>query len=277
MIILTPAFVSYKSLVYMCGATMIDIPYLATEDGFAVDMDAIRKAISPKTKMLILNSPSNPTGAVLDKQIIEELCRLALENNFLIFSDEIYSRLVYGGKKFTSVASVPGMKDHCIVVSGFSKTFAMTGWRIGYLYSDAKLVAKILKTHQYSTTCSPTFIMVGLADAMETDRTKQQVQEMIDAFARRRELVMSLLDEIDGLSYVKPYGAFYILVDISKLGMSSMDFSLRLLEEKFVATVPAVGLDDHTGKYVRISYATSESNIKEGLRLIAEFVKENKA
>ncbi len=275
-IILTPAFVSYKSLTYMCGGNFIDIPYKATDDGFVVDMEAIRNAITPKTKMLVMNSPSNPTGAVISKEDVEELCRLAKENNFLIFSDEIYSRLVYDGKKFTSVASVPGMKEHSVIVSGFSKTFAMTGWRVGYVYSDAKLITKILKTHQYSTTCSPTFIMVGLADAMETDRTKQQVQEMIDAFARRRKLVMQLLDEIDGLSYVKPYGAFYILVDVSAFGMSSMDFSMRLLEEKFVATVPAVGLDDHTGKYVRISYATNEANIKEGLRLIAEFVAENK-
>lgn len=275
-IVLTPAFVSYKSLIHMCGGKFIDIPYKATDDGFQVDLDAVRAAITDKTKMLVMNSPSNPTGAVLSPEAVEELCTLAKENNFLIFSDEIYSRLVYDGKKFTSVASIPGMKDHCIVVSGFSKTFAMTGWRLGYLCTDEKLASHILRTHQYSTTCSPTFIQVGVAEAMETARTKSQVDEMIQAFAKRRQMIMKGLDSIDGLSYIKPYGAFYIMVDVSATGMTSMDFSLKLLEEKYVATVPAVGLDDHTGKYVRISYATSDENIEEGLRRIKEFVAENR-
>ena len=275
-IVLTPAFISYKCLVNMCGGKFIDVPYIPTDDGFQVDLDAVRAAVSDKTKMLIMNSPSNPTGAVLDRGTVEALCALALENNFLIFSDEIYSRLVYDGREFTSVASIPGMKDHSVIVSGFSKTFAMTGWRIGYLCTDEKLAARILRTHQYSTTCSPTFIQVGLAEAMESRRTKQQVNEMIDAFANRRRMIMAGLDAIDGLTYVKPYGAFYIMVDVSALGMSSMDFSMKLLEEKYVATVPAVGLGEHTGKYVRISYATSEENIEEGLRRIGEFVKENR-
>lgn len=275
-IVLTPAFVSYKCLVHMCGGKFVEIPYMATDDGFQVDLAAVRAAITDKTKMLVMNSPSNPTGAVLSAEAVEELCTLAKENNFLIFSDEIYSRLVYDGKKFTSVASVPGMKDHCIVVSGFSKTFAMTGWRLGYLYTDAKLAGHILRTHQYSTTCSPTFIQVGVAEAMETARTKSQVEEMIQAFAKRRQMIMEGLDAIDGLSYVKPYGAFYIMVDVSATGMTSMDFSLELLEEKYVATVPAVGLDDRTGKYVRMSYATSDENIAEGLRRIKEFVAEKR-
>ena len=273
-IVLTPAFVSYKCLVNMCGGTFVDVPYIPTDDGFQIDMDAVRSAVSEKTKMLIINSPSNPTGAVLSKETITELCHLALEHNFLIFSDEIYSRLVYEGKEFTSVASVPGMKDHCIVVSGFSKAFAMTGWRLGYICTDEKLANLILRTHQYSTTCSPTFIQVALAETMESSRTKRDVTDMVNSFAKRRELIMKGLDKIDGLSYIKPYGAFYIMVDVSALGINSMDFSMKLLEEKYVATVPAVGLDEHTGKYVRFSYACSEENITEGLQRIEEFVKE---
>lgn len=274
-IVLTPAFISYKCLVNMCGAKYIDIP-MDPEKGFQVDLDQIKAAITDKTKMLILNNPSNPTGAVFSKESLAEICKLAVEKNFLVLADEIYSRLVYDGAEFHSVASFPGMRDHAIVISGFSKTFAMTGWRVGYIATDAKLAALILRTHQYSTTCSPTFIQVALAETMDTPRTRKQVEEMIEAFANRRKLIMSLLDEIPGLSYVKPYGAFYIMVDVSGLGMTSTEFAQKLLEEKYVATVPAVGLDDKTGKFVRFSYATSEENIQEGLRRVKELVQELK-
>lgn len=272
-IVLTPAFVSYKCLVNMCGAKFVDIP-LDAENGFQVDIEAVKAAITDKTKMLVMNSPSNPTGAVFSYDNLKELCELAVEHNFLILSDEIYSRLVYDGAKFYSIASFPGMKERSIIVSGFSKTFAMTGWRLGYIATSAKLRGHILRVHQYSTTCSPTFIQVGLAEAMETPNTKKQVEEMLAAFAGRRKLIMSLLDDIPGLTYVKPYGAFYIMVDISSLGVSSMDFSMKLLEEKYVATVPAVGLDDHTGKYVRFSYANSEENIIAGMARVKEMVAE---
>ena len=274
-IVITPAFVSYKNLVNMCGGIFVPVPMKADgEKGFRVDIEAVEAAVSERTKMLVLNSPSNPTGAVFSREDLERICSMAVEHNFLILSDEIYSRLVYDGAEFHSVASFPGMKDHSIIVSGFSKTFAMTGWRIGYLASDKSLVDHIMRTHQYSTTCTPTFIQVGLADAMESPRTRKDVEEMIAAFAARRKLIMELLDDIPGLSYIRPYGAFYIMVDVSGLGISSMDFSMKLLEEKYVATVPAVGLDDNTGKYVRFSYATSEENIREGLGRVKEVVSE---
>lgn len=272
-IVLTPAFISYKCLVNMCGAKYIDIP-MDPEKGFQVDIEAVKAAVSDKTKMLILNNPSNPTGAVFSREVLEEICKLAVERNFLVLSDEIYSRLVYDGAQFHSVASFPGMRDRAVIISGFSKTFAMTGWRVGYIATDAKLAARILRTHQYSTTCSPTFIQVALAESMDTPRTRKQVEEMIQAFANRRKLIMKLLDEIPQLTYVKPYGAFYIMVDVSGLGMTSTEFAQKLLEEKYVATVPAVGLDDKTGKFVRFSYATSEENIQEGLRRIKEMVEE---
>ena len=272
-IVLTPAFISYKCLVNMCGAKYIDIP-MDPEKGFQVDIEAVKAAVSDKTKMLILNNPSNPTGAVFSREVLEEICKLAVERNFLVLSDEIYSRLVYDGAQFHSVASFPGMRDRAVIISGFSKTFAMTGWRVGYIATDAKLAARILRTHQYSTTCSPTFIQVALAESMDTPRTRKQVEEMIQAFANRRKLIMKLLDEIPQLSYVKPYGAFYIMVDVSGLGMTSTEFAQKLLEEKYVATVPAVGLDDKTGKFVRFSYATSDENNHEGLRRIKEMVEE---
>ena len=274
-IVFTPSFVSYKCLVNMCGGNFVDIP-LDGAKGYQLDIEAVKKAITDKTKMVIINNPCNPTGAVFDYDSLKELCELAVEHNFLILSDEIYSRLVYDGATFYSIASFPGMKDHSIIISGFSKTFAMTGWRIGYLSTAKKFADKILRTHQYSTTCSPTFIQVALSEAMDTKRTRKEVVEMHDAFAKRRQMFMDGLDEIPGLSYSKPYGAFYIMVDVSGLGMTSSEFSQKLLEEKYVATVPAIGLGETTGKYVRISYATSDENIEEGLRRIKEMVSELK-
>lgn len=270
-IVLTPSFVTYKHLVNMCGANFVDVP-LKGENGFALNVAAVRAAITERTKMLIINNPCNPTGAVFDHESLRELCQLAIEHNFLILSDEIYSRLVYDGAEFHSVASFPDMKDYSIIISGFSKTFAMTGWRIGYISAAKKYADRILRMHQYSTTCSPTFIQTALAEAMDTPLTRKQVQEMLDAFANRRKLIMDGLDQIPGLSYSKPYGAFYIMVDVSGLHMTSTEFSQKLLEEKYVATVPALGLGDPSEKYVRISYATSEANIKEGLRRIRELV-----
>lgn len=268
-----PSFVTYRRLADLCGARTVDLP-LDPANGFQPDRDALRAAVTDRTRLLILNNPGNPTGAVLRREILEELCRLCVEHNVLVLSDEIYSRLVYDGAAFRSAASFPGMRERSVIVSGFSKTFAMTGWRLGYLAAPEALAERILRVHQYSTTCAPTFLQAGVAEGMDTERTRQQVAEMLDAFARRRALVMERLDAIPGLSYVKPYGAFYIMVDVSGLGMSGMDFSARLLEEKYVATVPAVGLGEPTGNYVRLSYAASEENIEEGMRRIGAFVRE---
>lgn len=267
-----PSFVSYRRLVDLCGGKAIDLP-LDPARGFQPDPDALRAVIGEKTKMLILNNPGNPTGAVLRRETLAEICRLCVERNVLVLSDEIYSRLVYDGAAFHSVASFPEMRERSVIVSGFSKTFAMTGWRLGYLAAPEALAERILRVHQYDTTCAPTFLQAGVAEGMDTERTRRQVAEMIDAFARRRALVMERLDGIPKLSYCKPYGAFYIMVDVSGLGMSGMDFSRRLLEEQYVATVPAVGLGDPTGNYVRLSYAASEGDIEEGMRRIDAFVR----
>lgn len=274
-IIPTPSFVTYKALTAMCGATMVEIP-LRGEDNFQLRLEDLEKAITPKTKMLILNNPCNPTGAVLPYETLEGISKLAQKYNFMVLADEIYGRLVYGDSKFYSLSSFPGMKDRTIIVSGFSKTFAMTGWRIGYICIAAKYLPVLLRCHQYSTTCTPTFIQVALADAMDSDLTKKQVASMIQEFANRRELVMKKLDEIPELSYSTPQGAFYILVNVSGLHMKGTEFSQKLLEEKYVATVPAIGLGENTDTYVRFSYAASQEDIIEGFKRIKEMVDELK-
>lgn len=272
-IVLTPSFINYKNLVNMCGANYVDVP-LDTEHHFEINIKSIENAITTKTKMLILNNPNNPTGTVFNYKALETICKLAVKHNFLILSDEMYSRLIYDDAKFSSVASFPKMKEYSIIVSGFSKTFAMTGWRLGYIATDKQLANRILLTHQYSTTCSPTFIQVGLANAMESDNTQKQVNNMIAAFAHRRQIMIHGLSKISLLSYEVPYGAFYIMVDVSKLHMTGKDFAEKLLREKYVAAVPAVDMGHTCRDYIRISYATSEKNIVEGLRRIKEMVEE---
>lgn len=272
-IVFTPSFVNYKSLTHMCGANFVEVP-LDKDNDFRVNIDALKKAITPNTKMLVLNNPNNPSGTVYTKEDLQEICSLAIQYNFLILSDEMYSRLVYDGEEFHSVASFPGMKERTIIVSGFSKTFAMTGWRLGYITAEARLADRILRVHQYSTTCSPTFIQVGLAEAMNSEGTRREVETMLKAFARRRDLIVKGLSEIPGLTYAMPYGAFYILVNVSALGLDGAEFAEQLLLNKYVATVPGIGFSSACKDYIRISYATSEQDIQEGLRRIAEFVKE---
>ena len=224
--------------------------------------------MTEKTKMIILNNPNNPTGAVYTRESLAAVAKIAVEHNLLVVSDEMYSKLTYKDARFTSICEFPGMKERSLIISGFSKTYAMTGWRLGWILTDKKLGVSLLRMHQYSTTCSPTFIQKGLADAMLLPETQAEVSAMVGAFARRRQLILSGLDAIPQLSYVKPYGAFYVMVDVSKTGLTGQEFALRLLEEQFVATVPAIGLGDACGDFIRISYAASEEDIVEGLRRI---------
>lgn len=270
-IVFTPAFINYESLVKMCGAALIDIP-LRPEDGFQINIDTVKSRITEKTKMIVMNNPCNPTGVVYSYDVLKELAGLAVEHNFLIFADEIYNCLTYDGVKFYSIASFPGMKERTIIMNGFSKTYAMTGWRVGYLLSDSRIMSHMVKVHQYSTTSGNTFIQTALAETMNAPETMAEVHDMVDAFAGRRVLMMSLLDEIGKLSYVTPHGAFYIMVNVSGTGMDGTVFADRLLREKYVAVVPAIGLGKECGDWVRISFATSDENIREGMRRIRELI-----
>lgn len=270
-IIFTPAFVSYKNLVNFCGGVFVDIP-LKKENGFQIDPAELEAHITEKTKMIILNNPNNPTGAVYTRKVLEEVAALAVKYNLLVISDEMYSRLTYDGAKFYSICEFPGMKERSLIISGFSKTYAMTGWRLGYIMTDRRLGIPLLRMHQYSTTCSPTFIQKGLADSMLLPETRAEVEEMLASFAKRRRLLLQGLDTLEGITYVKPFGAFYVMADVSALGFTGQEFAQRLLEEAYVATVPAVGLGDSCRDFIRISYAASEEDLREGLKRIRKFL-----
>ncbi len=272
-IIPTPAFVSYKNLVNFAGGVFVDVPLRSGND-FQLDAGEIEARITERTKMIILNNPNNPSGAVYSREVLEQVAALAVRHDLLVLSDEIYSRLVYGGAEFVSMASLPGMRERTLTVSGFSKAYAMTGWRLGYVAADRNLTAPLMKVHQYSTTCSPTFIQKALADSLELPETEQAVRDMAAAFARRRETVLAGLKAIEGLKTGCPRGAFYVLADVSATGLTGTEFALKLLEEYGVATVPAVGMGDSCGSFVRISYAAADEDIREGLTLIDQCVQD---
>lgn len=269
-IVFSPCFMNYENMIAMAGGTMVDVP-LVKEDGFQINPEKLRLAITDKTKMIVINNPCNPTGIVYRKDVLEQVAEIATEHNLLVFSDEIYCEITYDHTEFISIASFPGMKERTITMNGFSKAFAMTGWRLGILASSADIVTKLLLVHQYTTTCTPTFIQHGLVAAMNSEQTLREKKEMVDAFARRRKLLLDGLDEIKGLSYILPMGAFYVFVDVSGTGMSGEEYSERLLYEKYVATVPGTKLGDKSGDFLRISYAASDDRIKEGLRRMKEF------
>lgn len=272
-IIPTPAFVSYKNIAKLCGAIVVELPLKACND-FQIDIEELNQAITEKTKMIILNNPNNPTGAVYTKESLAQLSELAISKNIIVLSDEMYNHLLYEGAAYTSMVSFPGMKERTFLVNGFSKTFAMTGWRLGYIAADERFMENMLKIHQYTTTTATTFSQRGTALAMNSYDTKCEVAAMVDTFAKRRKLIMLKLDEIEKLSYVKPNGAFYIMVNVSGTGLTGTEFAGRLLDEKYVATVPAVGLGKECVDFVRMSFSTSDETIIAGLERVKEFVEQ---
>ena len=259
-IIFTPAFVSYQNTILLCEGIPVEIS-LKASNGFQIDIEELKSKITNKTKMMIINNPSNPTGAVYQKETLEKVCQLARENNILILADEIYNQLDYE-KQYVSIASFENMKDYTIIVNGFSKAYAMTGWRMGYIAASKKHIDHILKVHQYTTTSQMTFAQIGMAKAIDQEDVKKEVQHMIQIFHERRTFIMEQLDQCAMLSYVKPHGAFYIMVDVSKTGLTGQEFADKLLEYG-VAVVPANGFGKNLNNFIRISFASSKENIEE--------------
>ncbi|WP_041138795.1 pyridoxal phosphate-dependent aminotransferase [Beduini massiliensis] len=272
-IVCTPAFLSYENMIHMAEGVFVDVP-LKKENGFQLNIEDIKEAITPRTKMIVMNNPCNPTGAVYDPASIQALCELCIQHDLLVFSDEIYDQLVYDDKTCTSIAAYPSMKERTIMMNGFSKAYAMTGWRLAYLCAPKELIEPLLKVHQYATTCAPTFIQVGVAKVMNEEKTRQEVKEMVKRFDQRRQMVIKVLKEIPKLDFVIPQGAFYVFIDVSKTGLDGQQFADALLEEKGVAVVPGNALGSQCDDFIRLSYATSDENVMMGMQLIKEFIKE---
>jgi aspartate aminotransferase len=265
-IIPAPYWLSYPEMVRLAGADPVFVQ-TREENGWKMTADEFQDAMTPRTKMVIINSPGNPTGSVYTREELNALIEVASDEEILILSDEIYEKLTYDGAEHVSVASLPGANDLTITINGFSKAYAMTGWRLGYLGAP-EAIAKAgdaIQSHSTSNPCS--FAQKGGLAALKGDQ--QAVGDMRDEFDMRRQYMCNRLAGLNGVSLVKPQGAFYVLVNISNLSLTSQNFADRLLSKHHVAVVPGVAFgDDRT---VRLSYATSMDVIKKGLDRFEEF------
>lgn len=268
-IIPEPSFVCYKPIVKMVGGVPVTIE-LKEENEFRLTADELKSKITDKTKLLVLPFPSNPTGAIMEKEDLQEIAKVLSDTEIMILSDEIYSELTYG-QKHTSIVSVGDMAERTILVNGFSKAFAMTGWRLGFVAGPAPVIKQILKIHQYCIMSSPTMSQYAAIEALENCRA--EVDNMVSEYEMRRNLLVDGFNKM-GLSCFKPKGAFYVFPCIKSTGLSSEEFCERLLFEKKVAVVPGNAFGDCGEGYIRVSYAYSVKHLLLALSRIEEFINE---
>ncbi|CVI67424.1 Putative N-acetyl-LL-diaminopimelate aminotransferase [Clostridiales bacterium CHKCI001] len=263
-----PSFVSYLPCCVMAGGKPVVID-LKEGDEFKLTKQQLLDAITDKTKLLVLPFPNNPTGAILEKQELEELAEVIIEKDIYVLSDEIYSELSYKEEGHTSIASLPGMKERTILINGFSKAFAMTGWRLGYAAGPEKILEQMTKIHQFAIMCAPTTSQYAAVEALRNG--DRDVQEMRESYNQRRRFLMHTFKEMN-LECFEPFGAFYAFPSIKRFGMTSEEFAERLLKEEKVAVVPGTAFGACGEGYLRISYAYSMEDLKKALGRLKKFV-----
>lgn len=259
-----PGFPIYRSMIDFSGARGVPL-VLREELDFGIDLDELRSKITPRTNLLILNSPHNPTGGVVPPAQLEEIAKLAVEHDFWVLSDEVYRRILYEGSH-VSIASFPGMKERTIILDGYSKTYAMTGWRLGFAIAPEALVPHFVKLVNNDASCTASFIQRA---ALACARAEPEVEKMVGEFARRRKLVVEGLNAIEGIACRWPAGAFYAFPNVTAVGMPSKEFAHHLLHEAGVAVLSGTAFGPAGDGYLRISYANSLPNLQEALRRIA--------
>jgi aminotransferase len=267
-IIPTPCFVSYQAEVILAGGVPVEIPS-KIENNFQLDPDEVRAAITPKTKVIFVGYPSNPTGAVAEREILLEVAKIAEEHNLLIISDEIYDRLVYGFEHVCVPALGESIKRRTILLGGFSKDYAMTGWRIGYACGPAEIIKGLVRIHQYTIMSAPTTAQDAALEAMQNG--EKYVQDMVTEYDRRRKLIVSGLNRL-GLRTFEPRGAFYAFPNIQASGMDDETFAETLLKEEGVAVVPGNAFGPGGDGFVRACYATAYEKIEEALQRMERFM-----
>ncbi|MBQ9515948.1 MAG: aminotransferase class I/II-fold pyridoxal phosphate-dependent enzyme [Ruminococcus sp.] len=265
-----PSFVCYEPLTVMAGATPVIIETRA-EDNFRLTAEQLEEKITARTKLLILPYPNNPTGAIMEREDLEAIAEVVKKHDLMVLSDEIYSELTYNGKKHISVASIEGMRERTVVINGFSKAYAMTGWRLGYALGPAEIIEMVTKLHQFCIMSAPTTAQYAAIEALRNG--DEDIEKMRDEYDMRRRLVVGSLNEM-GLETFTPEGAFYAFPCIRSTGLSSEDFCTRLLRSKHVALVPGSAFGESGEGYVRLSYSYSIKHLKEALKLIKEFITE---
>ena len=268
-IVLAPYWLSYPEMIKASGAKTITVNTKA-ENNFAPTKEDLENAITPNTKLIIVNSPSNPTGAVYSKETLQMIADLAVEHNIMVLSDEIYEKLIYDeNTKHISIASLNDkIADLTITINGFSKAYAMTGWRLGYLVAPLWLAKRISALQSHATSNATTFVQYAAVDALQ-GKADAEVENMVKTFARRRELLCKLLKDIPQISFIEPQGAFYVMCNIAKTGKAAKDFAQELLEQKLLTVIPCESFG--APEYVRLSYACSEEHIIEAIKRLKEF------
>ena len=268
-IICEPCYVSYQPLAALCDTTLIHLD--TSVNGFYPTAAQIEAAITPRTKAVMLCSPSNPTGRMIPRQELEKIAEVVRKHQLWVLSDEVYCELVYDGNTHCSIGSLPGMKDYTIILNGFSKAFAMTGWRIGFMCCPADLMEQVYKLHQYSTICAPIMSQYAALEGLKNGWN--EVEKMRISYRQRRNLMYKALIEM-GLPVTEPEGAFYIFPDIRSTGLTSEEFATRLIEKHQVAVVPGNVFGAGGEGYIRCCYATDIQKIKTALHRIADMVQE---
>lgn len=268
-IIPEPSFVCYKPIAQLAGGVPVTIETKA-ENNFRLTADELKAAITPKTKLLVLPFPNNPTGGVMDKQDLEEIAEVLKDTNVLVLSDEIYAELTYGDKRHFSIAQIPDMYERTILVSGFSKAFAMTGWRLGYACAHPELIKIMTKVHQFAIMSAPTTAQFAAIEAMRNG--DDDIEMMRSEYDMRRHVMVKGFNDM-GLDCFEPLGAFYTFPSIKSTGLSSDEFCERCLREKKVAVIPGTAFGECGEGFIRCSYAYSIDSINEALNRIEAFVK----
>lgn len=267
-IIPEPCYVSYVPCVTLADGVPVTVN-LKEENDFKLTKEQLLSAITPRTKILVLAFPNNPTGAVMTKEELEEIAEVVKEKDIFVVSDEIYAELSYGNTRHCSIASIDGMKERTIVINGFSKAHAMTGWRLGYACGPEVVIKQMLKIHQFAIMCAPTNSQYAAVEALK--ECDDAVEEMRNEYDRRRRFMLSKLRGM-GLKVFEPYGAFYIFPNIAEFGLTSDEFATRFLTEEKVAVVPGTAFGDCGEGFLRMSYASSLSNLKTAMERLEKFI-----
>lgn len=267
-IIPEPCYVSYKPCAVLANAKPVIIN-LKSENNFKLTADELKNAITKKTKVLILAFPNNPTGAVMLKEDLEEIAKIVKENDIYVISDEIYAELTYGGRHH-SIAEIDGMKERTIVINGFSKAYAMTGWRLGYACGMKEIISQMTKIHQFAIMCAPTVSQYAAIEALKNG--DKDIEMMRESYNQRRRFLISSFNEM-GIPCFEPFGAFYVFPCIKKYGMTSEEFAMRFLDEENVAVIPGTAFGDSGEGFLRISYAYSIEKLKIAMEKLANFIK----
>lgn len=267
-IIPEPCYVSYVPCVTLADGVPVTIN-LKEENDFKLTKEQLLSAITPRTKILVLAFPNNPTGAVMTKEELEKIAEVVKEKDIFVVSDEIYAELSYGNTRHCSIASIDGMKERTIVINGFSKAHAMTGWRLGYACGPEVIIKQMLKIHQFAIMCAPTNSQYAAVEALR--ECDDAVEEMRNEYDRRRRFMLSKLRGM-GLKVFEPYGAFYIFPNIAEFGLTSDEFATRFLTEEKVAVVPGTAFGDCGEGFLRMSYASSLSNLKTAMERLEKFI-----